>query len=114
MTKDDLKGHCVTDVEEMTAKCFLEGNQAMLVEYFQHVLWKDDVRCAVFASDFFNDVCANNDFNTSIGEHAPNAEWDTIVVIHEFGQVDRTFREEVGDSIVPHNKMWGPNFFLNE
>jgi hypothetical protein len=63
----------------------LEGNAAMLTNYFQTQLDKEDLRVAFFGSHYLNDVRATYDFNHRLKAAGSPARWEAIALIREFG-----------------------------
>jgi hypothetical protein len=90
----------------------LEGNAAMLTNYFQTQLDKEDLRVAFFGSHYLNDVRATYDFNHRLKAAGSPARWECFGLIPELNHSLRRWGPSL-DFDRTGNKI-KKSFFLSE
>jgi len=96
-------------------KVVLEGSSAILTEYYQRKLSREDIKIAYFGDAYMTDIHATHQFSQKLKSHGNKASWEGIAVIEELSAEDRSFEEGVSARLVPHNeKIWGKSYFYDD
>ena len=62
---------------------FIEGNAKILNEYLQKQLGKNDLKVAIFGSNYLWDLCATHEFNQRLLARGLKSNWHSVILKEE-------------------------------
>ena len=95
-------------------KCFIDGNAFLVHRYFQNMLQKEQIKVVYFGDHYWSDVHHAGNFNPYPEEKDAASKWDSIAVIEELQEHDKSLNDGKDPHLLKTERYWGPSYFTDE